>query len=165
MAGVDPPYLAFLKGEYGITKMGWFKNYQDKYFTTGRFRPVLHVVGFIVTIGYLMEFGHIKRARDTRASKNKQPIRRRCWLPQPPLLPSVFLLSAPKACAQSPHGPLPLPPSPCSGSDSLPPCTLLCNEQTSATLSSGSTRWTRSRTLARPTTERRHRSDGALMRR
>ena len=78
MAGVDPPYLAFLKGEYGITKMGWFKNYQDKYFTTGRFRPVLHVVGFIVTIGYLMEFGHIKRARDTRASKNKQPIRRRC---------------------------------------------------------------------------------------
>ena len=59
----DPPYLAALKGEFGVTKMGWFQSYKKAYIDTGRFRPVLHIIGFVCCIGYLMEYPHLRRKR------------------------------------------------------------------------------------------------------
>ena len=61
MSAPDPPYLAALKGEYGVTKMGWFQSYKKAFIDTGRFRPVLHIIGFVVCVGYLMEFPHLRR--------------------------------------------------------------------------------------------------------
>ena len=58
----DPPYLSALKGEYGVTKMGWFKNYQQTFINTSRFRPLMHVMGFVLCLGYMLEYPHLKRA-------------------------------------------------------------------------------------------------------
>jgi hypothetical protein len=58
---MDPPYLGALKGEYGVTAMGWFKNYQQKWINTGKFRPIMHVMGIVLVLGYAMEYPHLKR--------------------------------------------------------------------------------------------------------
>lgn len=59
----DPPYLSLLKGEYGIQNWGIYKNYKAKYINTGSFRPVVHIIAFVMTLGYIMEYPHLKRAR------------------------------------------------------------------------------------------------------
>jgi hypothetical protein len=64
-----PPYLAALKGEYGVTKMGWFKSYQEAFINTSRFRPIMHVIGFVMCVGYLMEFPHLKHERHSAKKK------------------------------------------------------------------------------------------------
>ena len=61
-----PPYLLALKGEWGLMKTGWFKNYQANYINTTKFRPVIHVIGLIMTIGYIMEYPHLKRTHFRR---------------------------------------------------------------------------------------------------
>lgn len=59
----DPPYLQALKGEMPIMKMGWFQNYKATFIDTGRFRPVVHIIVGIMTIGYTLEFfTHLRRA-------------------------------------------------------------------------------------------------------
>ena len=65
-----PPYLAALKGEYGVTKMGWFKSYQEAFINTSRFRPIMHVIGLVVCVGYLMEFPHLKGERHSAKRKH-----------------------------------------------------------------------------------------------
>ena len=59
---MDPPYLGLLKGNYGISSMGWFKSYQAAFINTSRFRPIQHVIGFVVLLGYALEYPHLKRA-------------------------------------------------------------------------------------------------------
>ena len=59
---MDPPYLAALKGEYGVTKMGWFKSYQKAFIDTSRYRPIMHIIGFVFCVGYMLEYPHLKRA-------------------------------------------------------------------------------------------------------
>lgn len=61
MATPDPPYFSALKGEYGITSWGIFKNYKAKYIDTSAFRPVIHVMAAVCIIGYMMEFPHLRR--------------------------------------------------------------------------------------------------------
>ena len=65
---MDPPYLSALKGEYGVTKMGWFKNYQAKYIVPGKFKPVIHVIGFVCIVGYALEYSHLRGALFTPPS-------------------------------------------------------------------------------------------------
>ena len=58
----DPPYLKALKGEMPIMQMGWFKSYKAAFIDTSRFRPVVHVIVGIMTIGYTIEFfSHLRR--------------------------------------------------------------------------------------------------------
>ena len=57
----DPPYMQALKGEYGWMKFGWFRSYHAKYMVDGRFKPVIHVITFVMCLGYLMEYPHLKR--------------------------------------------------------------------------------------------------------
>ena len=64
---MDPPYLGLLKGEYGVSKYGWFKNYQQKFINTSRFRPIQHVMAFVLVLGYCLEYPHLKRARGPHA--------------------------------------------------------------------------------------------------
>ena len=59
----DPPYMQALKGEYGWMKFGWFRSYHAKYMVDGRFKPVIHVITFVMCLGYLMEYPHLKRTR------------------------------------------------------------------------------------------------------
>ena len=66
----DPPYLSLLKGEFGVAKMGWFKSYQESFINTGRFRPVMHVIGIVMCVGYLMEFPHLKGERHSAKRKH-----------------------------------------------------------------------------------------------
>jgi len=61
-----PPYLAALKGEINIMKMGWFQNYQAKYINTTKFRPVLHVIGLVFTLGYIMEYPHLRHEQHAK---------------------------------------------------------------------------------------------------
>lgn len=61
MATPDPPYFSALKGEYGITSWGIFKNYKAKYIDTSAFRPVIHVMAAVCIVGYMMEFPHLRR--------------------------------------------------------------------------------------------------------
>lgn len=74
---MDPPYLAALKGEYGITRMGWFKTYQEKFINTSRFRPCMHVMGLVLCVGYLLEYPHLKRARPHPEPHACRPRRRK----------------------------------------------------------------------------------------
>ena len=58
----DPPYLQALKGEMPIMKMGWFQSYKAAFIDTGRFRPIVHIIVGIMTIGYTLEFAtHLRR--------------------------------------------------------------------------------------------------------
>ena len=65
---MDPPYLGLLKGNYGISGMSWFKDYQKAYINTSRFRPIQHVMGFVLILGYCLEYPHLKRAHEHRAT-------------------------------------------------------------------------------------------------
>ena len=60
-ATMDPPYLQALKGKFGIMNMGAFQSYKAAYIDTGRFRPVMHIIGFVMSLGYLMEYPHLRR--------------------------------------------------------------------------------------------------------
>ena len=60
---MDPPYIQALKGEWGYMKMGFFRDYHAKYMAPGKYRPVVHVIMFVMGLGYLMEYPHLKRAR------------------------------------------------------------------------------------------------------
>ena len=62
-AKMDPPYIQALKGEWGYMKMGFFRDYHAKYMAPGKYRPVVHVIMFVMGLGYLMEYPHLKRAR------------------------------------------------------------------------------------------------------
>jgi hypothetical protein len=65
---MDPPYLGLLKGNYGISGMSWFKDYQKAFINTSRFRPIQHVMGFVLILGYCLEYPHLKRAHEHRAT-------------------------------------------------------------------------------------------------
>jgi len=66
---MDPPYLGLLKGNYGISSMGWFKSYQAAFINTSRFRPIQHVIGFVVLLGYALEYPHLKHEQHSRKKK------------------------------------------------------------------------------------------------
>ena len=70
---MDPPYLGLLKGNYGISGMSWFKDYQKAYINTSRFRPIQHVMGFVLILGYCLEYPHLKRAHEHRATAPSPP--------------------------------------------------------------------------------------------
>ena len=57
----DPAYMQALKGEFGMMKYGWFRNYHAKYMVQGRFKPAIHLVTFVMCLGYFMEYPHLKR--------------------------------------------------------------------------------------------------------
>jgi len=79
----DPPYLQALKGEMPIMKMGWFQNYKAAWIDTGRFRPIVHIIVGIMTIGYTLEFAtHLRRAP---LPPPPLPPRRASCEPRPPL--------------------------------------------------------------------------------
>ena len=65
-----PPYLALLKGEWGPSTMGWYKTYQKTWIDTSKFRPVMHVIGMVMCIGYLMEYPHLKHERHSAKRKH-----------------------------------------------------------------------------------------------
>lgn len=66
-SAMDPPYLGLLKGNYGVSGMGWFKSYQKAFIDTSRFRPLQHVMGFVLILGYCLEYPHLKRAHGPAA--------------------------------------------------------------------------------------------------
>jgi hypothetical protein len=70
---MDPPYLGLLKGNYGISGMSWFKDYQKAFINTSRFRPIQHVMGFVLILGYCLEYPHLKRAHEHRATAPSPP--------------------------------------------------------------------------------------------
>ena len=125
MPAADPPYLSALKGEFGVTKMGWFQSYKKAYIDKSAFRPIIHIVAFTCCIGYLMEFSHLKRER------------------RPPLLavsgPGLRLRRHRSLRTHRARRPRFLshfhPSSPCCAP----------HEQTSATRRSASTRWSTTR--------------------
>ncbi len=61
----DLPYLRALKGEMWYQKMGWHQSYMDKWIKPGLFRPIMHVMGFVMILGYALEYPHLRRARRT----------------------------------------------------------------------------------------------------
>ena len=65
-----PPYLSVLKGESGVGRMGWFRSYQQQYIHTSKFRPVLHVMGFVLCLGYLMEYPHLRHQNHANKKKH-----------------------------------------------------------------------------------------------
>ena len=70
----DPPYLSVLKGESWVSKMGWFKNYQATYINTSKFRPIMHVIGFVLCVGYLMEYPHLRHEQHSKKRKTRRPV-------------------------------------------------------------------------------------------
>ena len=67
---MDPPYLQALKGEMPIMKMGWFKSYKANFIDANRFRPVVHVIAGIMTLGYFMDFAfHLRHERHSAIRK------------------------------------------------------------------------------------------------
>eukprot|EP00900_Chrysochromulina_parva_P020747 jgi/Chrpa1/3305/Chrysochromulina_OHIO_Genome00007684-RA len=66
---MDPPYLGLLKGNYGISGMSWFKDYQKAFINTSRFRPIQHVMGFVLILGYCLEYPHLKHEQHARKKK------------------------------------------------------------------------------------------------
>ena len=58
----DPAYMQALKGEFGMMKYGWFRNYHAKYMVQGRFKPAIHLITFVMCLGYVMEYPHLKCA-------------------------------------------------------------------------------------------------------
>ena len=81
---MDPPYLGLLKGQYGVSTMGWFKNYQEKFINTSRFRPIMHIMGFVLVVGYAMEYPHLRRARRAPTARARASARARMY----PLAPN-----------------------------------------------------------------------------
>ena len=69
MAAPDPPYLRLLKGESWPMNMEFMRNYQAKYFNTSRFRPVMHVIGFVMVLGYCLEYPHLKHEKHSAQRK------------------------------------------------------------------------------------------------
>ena len=58
----EPAYMQALKGEFGMMKYGWFRNYHAKYMVKGKFKPAIHIITFVMCLGYAMEYPHLKRA-------------------------------------------------------------------------------------------------------
>lgn len=71
---MDPPYLQALKGEWGMMKLDFFRNYHAKYMVQGKFKPAIHIITFIMCLGYALEYPHLKRAH--HASARARPHRR-----------------------------------------------------------------------------------------
>ena len=100
---MDPPYLQALKGEYGMMKFEWFRNYHAKYMVQARFKPAIHVITFFMCLGYLMEYPHLKRARAParlsaprgvrRARASSDPRTSRAARPEPRRASSTRVLS------------------------------------------------------------------------
>ena len=66
----DPPYLKALKGEMPVMQMGWFRNYKNQFISTGSFRPVVHVIAGVMTLGYFMDFAfHLRHERHSAIRK------------------------------------------------------------------------------------------------
>lgn len=73
---MDPPYIQALKGEFGMMKFGWFRNYHAKYMVQARMKPVIHVITFIMTLGYIMEYPHLKRTHPPALAPPTPPMHR-----------------------------------------------------------------------------------------
>ena len=50
-----PAYLSLLKGDVNILKWNWVQDYQ-KHFKTGSFKPVMHAMLIIGTVGYTLDY-------------------------------------------------------------------------------------------------------------
>uniref|UniRef100_A0A7S4ETM4 ATP synthase subunit f, mitochondrial n=1 Tax=Chrysotila carterae TaxID=13221 RepID=A0A7S4ETM4_CHRCT len=80
-AGIDyrfptdrqPAYLSLIKGELPIQKFRFVKWYNEKYFVPGTFRPVLHTIAVVMTIGYFIDYHyHLKYLQHSRKLKHLQ---------------------------------------------------------------------------------------------
>ena len=74
----DPPYLQALKGEWGMMKLGIFRDYHAKYMVKPKFKPVIHIIAFVMCLGYALEYPHLRRTRDalSRAARLRRGARR-----------------------------------------------------------------------------------------
>ncbi|NDD31750.1 MAG: hypothetical protein EB084_26165 [Proteobacteria bacterium] len=59
-----------------LARVPWslrFKDYQKAFINTSRFRPIQHVMGFVLILGYCLEYPHLKRAHEHRATAPSPP--------------------------------------------------------------------------------------------
>ena len=71
--GVDPPYLRALKGEMSFMKSNFFKNYQSNFIKTSSFKPIIHVMVMVTSIGYVMDYAfHLRHERHSAQRKRLQ---------------------------------------------------------------------------------------------
>ena len=112
-----------LKGEYGWMKFGWFRSYHAKYMVDGRFKPVIHVITFVMCLGYLMEYPHLKRTRPRLGGlgggHGAAP-------PLPHLLPRRPRLASPRPLL--PESCPPTLPRLCPSADAVPAGLCVCSQ-------------------------------------